>query len=211
MAWPTQWTWVWASSRSWWRTGKPGMLQSIGLQRVGHDWAIEQQSVNTYYFTFYVCYSFPSKEHASFKISWLQSQSAVILEPKKIKSVTASNFSPSICHKVMVPDVMILVFWILSFKPAFSLSYFTLTKRRFRSSSLSAIRVVLTEYLSLLIFLLAILIPACDSSCSAFSVMHTTYKLNKQGDIIQPCHSPFPVWNPSFVSCLVQTVSSWLA
>ena len=35
---PTQWTWVWASSRSWWRTGKLGVLQSMGLQRVGHDW-----------------------------------------------------------------------------------------------------------------------------------------------------------------------------
>ena len=34
--------WVWASSRKWWRTGKPGMLQSMGLQRVGHDWATEQ-------------------------------------------------------------------------------------------------------------------------------------------------------------------------
>ena len=40
---PTQWTWVWASSRRWWRTGKPGVLQSIGSQRVGHDWATEQQ------------------------------------------------------------------------------------------------------------------------------------------------------------------------
>ena len=37
--WMAQWTWVWASSRSWWWTGKPGMLQSMGLQRVGHDWA----------------------------------------------------------------------------------------------------------------------------------------------------------------------------
>ena len=37
----TQWTWVWASSRSWWWTGKPGMLQSMGSQRVGHDWATE--------------------------------------------------------------------------------------------------------------------------------------------------------------------------
>ena len=38
---PTQWTWVWASSGSWWWTGKPGMLQSMGLQRVGHDWVVE--------------------------------------------------------------------------------------------------------------------------------------------------------------------------
>ena len=39
----TQWTWVWASSGRWWRTGKPGMLQSMGLQRVGHNWVTEQQ------------------------------------------------------------------------------------------------------------------------------------------------------------------------
>ena len=39
----TQWTWVWASSRRWWRTGKPGMLQSMGLQRVRHSLATEQQ------------------------------------------------------------------------------------------------------------------------------------------------------------------------
>ena len=50
-------------------------------------------------------------------ISWLQSSSAVILEPKKIKSITVS---PSICHEMMGPDAMILIFWMLSFKPAFS-------------------------------------------------------------------------------------------
>ena len=38
-----QWTWVWASSRRWWRTGKPGILQSMGLQRVRHNWPTEQQ------------------------------------------------------------------------------------------------------------------------------------------------------------------------
>ena len=52
-------------------------------------------------------------------ISWLQSPTAVILEPPKIKSVTVSTVSPSICHEVMGPDAMILVFWILSFKPNF--------------------------------------------------------------------------------------------
>ena len=51
-------------------------------------------------------------------ISWLQSPSAVILEPKKIKSDTVS---PSISHEVMVPDAMIFVFWMLGFKPTFSL------------------------------------------------------------------------------------------
>ena len=50
-------------------------------------------------------------------ISWLQSPSAVILEAKKMKSVTVSIVSPSICHEVMGPDAMILVFWMLSVKP----------------------------------------------------------------------------------------------
>ena len=41
MASPTQWTWIWVNSRSWWWTGRPGVLQSMGLQRVGHDWETE--------------------------------------------------------------------------------------------------------------------------------------------------------------------------
>ena len=45
MASPTQWTWVWASSGRWWRTGKPGMLQFMGSQSVTHNWATEQQSL----------------------------------------------------------------------------------------------------------------------------------------------------------------------
>ena len=61
-------------------------------------------------------------------ISWLQSPSAVILEPPKIKSATVSTVSPSISHEVMGPDAMILVFWMLSFKPTFSLSSFTFIK-----------------------------------------------------------------------------------
>ena len=92
--------------------------------------------------------------------------STVILEPKKRKSVPGSTFSPSICHGVMGLDAMILVFWMLSFKP---LSSFTLIRRFFSSSKwLFAIRVVSSAYLRLLIFLLAILIPACDSSNLAF-------------------------------------------
>ena len=104
-------------------------------------------------------------------ISWLQSPSAVLLEHQKIKSDTVS---PSISHEVMGPDAMIIVFWMLNFKPTFSHSSFTFIKRLFSSSSLSAIRVVSSAYLRLLTFLLAILIPACASSSSAFSqrVLH---------------------------------------
>ena len=105
-------------------------------------------------------------------ISWLQLLSTVILEPEKIKSVTASTFYPSICHEVKGLDAMILVFFILSFKPGFSLS-FTLMRRLLNSSSLYAIRVVSSAYLSLLIFLPAILIPVWDSSSPASCMMYS--------------------------------------
>ena len=111
---------------------------------------------------------------------WLQSPSAVILEPKKINPVTVSL---SICHEVMGPDAMIFVFLMFCFKPNFSLSSFTFIKRLFTSSSLSAIRVVSPAYLRLLIFL-----PANLDSLSSptFLMMYSAYKLNKQGDSIQP-------------------------
>ena len=107
-------------------------------------------------------------------ISWMQSPSAVILEPKKIKSVIVSIVSPSICHEVMRPEAMILVFWMLNFKPTFSLSSLTFIKRLF-SSLLSAIMMVSSAYLRLLIFLPAILIPAYASSSPAFLMMYSAY------------------------------------
>ena len=144
-------------------------------------------------------------------ISWLQLPCAVILEPKKIKFVTVSIVSPSIYHEVMELDAMILVIWLMNFKPAFSLSSLTFIKRFFSSSSLSAIRVVSSAYLRLLIFLLEILIPACASSSQAFHTRFSAYKLNKQGDNIQPWCTPFPIWNQFVVPCLVLIVASWPA
>ena len=94
-------------------------------------------------------------------ISNLQSPFRVILEPKKLESVTLYIVFPFICHEVLGLDAMMLVFWMLNFKPVFSLSSFTFIKRVFSSSSLSAIRVVSPANLRLLIFLPAILIPAC--------------------------------------------------
>ena len=141
-------------------------------------------------------------------ISWLQSPSAVILKFPKIKSVTVSLVSPSICHKVMEPDAMILVFWMLSFMPTSSLLSFI---KKLFSSLHSAISVVSFEYLRLLIFLPAILIPAYTSSSPAFLIMYSAYKLNKQGDNIQPWPTPFPIWNQSVVPCPVLTVASWPA
>ena len=142
-------------------------------------------------------------------ISWLLTPFAVILEPKKINSVTVFIVYPFISHEMMGPDAMILVFWMLSFKPTFSLSSFTFIKRLF-SSSVSAIRVVSSAYLRLLIFLLADLIPACASSRLAFHMMYSAYKLNKQGDNIQ-LEVLFPIWNQSVVPCPVLTVASWPA
>ena len=98
-----------------------------------------------------------------------------------------------------------LHFLMLSFKLTFSLSSFTSIKRFLSFSSLSAIRVVSSAYLRLLIFLLTILIPVCASSSQAFHLMYSAYKLNKQGDNIQPWHTPFTILNQSIVPCLVLT------
>ena len=133
-------------------------------------------------------------------ISWLQSPSTVILEPKKRKSVTTSTFSPfylpcsngARCHD--------LSFLIFSLKPALSLSSFTLVKRLFNSSLLSAVRVVSSAYLRLLMFLPPVFIPACNSSSLAFLTICSVYKLNKQSDNRQPCWTPFSILNQSVVS-----------
>ena len=140
-------------------------------------------------------------------ISWLQSPSAVILKLRKIKSATVSTVSSSICQGVMGPDAMILVFWMLSVKPTFSLLSFTFIKRLFSSSSLSAIRVVSSAYLRLLIFLPAIFIPACASSSPAFLMMYSAYKLNKQGDNI--LLSYFKSWKMMLWKCCTQYISKF--
>ena len=92
---------------------------------------------------------------------------------------------------------MILVFWMLRFKPTVSLSSFTFIKRLFSSSVFSAIRVVSSVYLWLLILLLEILIPACASFSPAFHMMYSAHKLNKQGDNMQPwCMYSFSYLEP---------------
>ena len=112
-------------------------------------------------------------------ISWLQSPSAVILEPPKNKVSHCFHCFPiylpwsdgTRCHDLSFPNV--------SFKPTFSICSFTFIKRLFSSSSLSVIRVMSSAYLRLLIFLLAILIPACASPSPSFLMMYSAYKLNK--------------------------------
>ena len=92
---------------------------------------------------------------------------------------------------------------MLHFKPTFSLSCFSFIKRLFSSSSLSAIKVVSSAYLRLLIFLPAIFISACASSSPVFLLMCSAYKLNKQGDNIQPWRTPFLIWNQTVSPCLL--------
>ena len=105
------------------------------------------------------------------------------------------------CHDLSLLNV--------EFQANFLLSSFTFIKRLFSSSSLSAIRVVSSAYLRWLLFLLAILIPAYASSSLAFHMMCSAYKLNKQGDNIQPWCTPLLIWNQSIVPCPVLTVASW--
>ena len=142
-----------------------------------------------------------------FLISWWQSASAVILEPPKIKSDTVSTVSPSFAMKWWdkMPWSYFSECWVLS-----QLFHsFTFIKRLFSSSSLSAIRVMSSAYLRLLIFLLAIFIPACATSSPAFPMIYSAYKLNKQGNNIQPWCTPFPIWNRLVVLWPVLTVISW--
>ena len=103
-----------SSSGSWWRTNWKNMTtgKTIALTRqtsVGKVMSLFFNTLSRLVITF-----LPTSKHLL--ISWLQSPSAVILEPPKIKSDTISTVSPSIFHEVMVPDAMILVFWMLSFK-----------------------------------------------------------------------------------------------
>ena len=139
-------------------------------------------------------------------ISQLQSPSVVILEPKKIKSVTVSIVCPSICHEVIGPDAMIFIFWMLSFKSAFSLSSFTFIKRLFSCSLISAGRLVSFAYLRLLILLLAVLIPVCASSNPAFHMMYSASKVTMYSHILLSQLWASPLFmsgsNRCFLSCI---------
>ena len=140
-------------------------------------------------------------------ILWMHSPSAVILEPKKTKSIVISPFPTSICHEVMDPDAMILVFWMLSLNQLFHSSLSPASR-----GSLVLLHFLPWEwchsaYLRLLISLPAILIPACDSSSSAFHMMYSAKKLNKQDNNIQAWCTPFPILNQPVIPCPVLTVA----
>ena len=116
-------------------------------------------------------------------ISWLQSPSAVILEPPQNKVCPCFHCFPIYLPRSDGTGCHDLSFLNAEFEASVSLSSFIFIKRLFSPSSLSAIRVVSSAYLRLLIFLPAILILGCASSIPAFHVMYSAYKLNKQGTI----------------------------
>ena len=125
-----------------------------------------------------VCHSLSSKEQVSFNL-----MAAVPIcsdfGSQENKICHCFHCFPNYLPWRMGLDAMIIVFWMLSLKSS--------------------------AYLKLLIFLLEILIPACVSSNPVFCMMYSAYELNKQGDNIQPWHTPFPIWKQSIVSCLVLT------
>ena len=108
----------------------------------------------------------------------------------------------------MGPNAMIF-FWMLSFKPAFSLSSFNFIKRLFSSTSLSAISVVITWISEVTEFFPRKLYSSLSFLSPAFHMMYSAYKLNKQGENIQSWHTPFSILNLSVVAYLVLTVASW--
>ena len=115
-------------------------------------------------------------------ISWLQSPSAVISEPKKIKSDTVFTVSPSISHEVMGPDVMILVFWMLSLKPTFH-SPLSLSSRAFlvplHLKPLIARIIFIHNYTLCLspAFVVAVVVVWCSYQVSNFS-NHLSFQLS---------------------------------
>ena len=122
------------------------------------------------------------------------------------KSVIVSTFSPSIYHEVRGLNIKISIFFFWCWVSSQFFHSLSPSSRCFLVP-LSVIRVVSSAaYLRLMIFLSAILFPAYDSSSPAFFIIfYSAYKLNKQGDYIQPCCIPF-----SILTSQLFHVRSWL-
>ena len=136
-------------------------------------------------------------------ISWLLSPSTVILEPRKIKSVTVSTFFPSVFCEVMGQDAMILVFecWVLS--QLFPSPLWLLSR-----GSLVPLHFLPLEWYHLhnwgcWYFLWQSWFQPVNHPTPACHMVYCAYKLNKQSDNIQPWRTPLPIWNQSVVSHLV--------
>ena len=134
--------------------------------------------------------------------SWLHSPSAVVLEPKRIKYVIVS---PSICHEVMGSNAMIFIFWMLNFKPTFSLFF------HFHQEALYFFFAFCHKVGVICIYMLIDISPGNLEYSLCFIHFACCALLNKQGDNIQPWSTSFPIWNQSVVPCLALTVASWPA
>ena len=122
-----------------------------------------------------------------FLILWLQSQSTVILEPQDNKICHCFQFLPFYLPRSDGTGYHDLSFVNVEFQASFFTPLFHLHQKMLVPLFFfSAVRVVSSAYQWLMIFLLEILIPACDFSSLAFHMTHSPYKLNKQGDNIQP-------------------------
>ena len=142
-------------------------------------------------------------------IAWLQSLSTVILDPNKIKSVTVSPYSPSICHAVMKLDAMTLVFecWVLS---QLFYSHLSCSSR----GSLVPLHFLPLGDINCICEAVDISPGNLDSSLWFIqsSISHDVLCIYiKYSDNIQPWCTPFPIWNQSIVPCKVLTVASWPA
>ena len=137
-------------------------------------WTFVSKVIFLFFSIVYACHSFLSKKEVSFNFI-----AALTFHSDFQKKLWLLPLFP-LLFAIKWWDLMpwVFVFWMLSFKPAFSVSSFTLIKKFFSSSSFSTIRVVPSAYLRLLIFLLENLIPACDSSSLAFYIIYSSCKLN---------------------------------
>ena len=142
-------------------------------------------------------------------ISWLQSPLLNGFGAQENKICHCFHFFPFYLPWSYGTGWHDLSFWMLNFKPAFSFSSFTLIKRLFCSSSLCTIRIASSACVRLLLFLPAILIPACKSSSRAFCMMYSAEKLNKQVTIqslhillysFEPVHCSVSSFNYRFLT-----------
>ena len=153
--------------------------------------------------------SFPSRSKCLWAL-WLYSPSTVTLEPKKIKSVPVSTFFPSICHEVMEPVAMIFISWMLNSKPVFFHSLLSPSSRDY----LIPLHFLPLGWCHLLIWGHWYFSPQSWFQLELhpswhFHEMYSAYKLNKQGDNIQPWSTAFPILNQSIVPCPALTVAYW--
>ena len=101
----TQWTWVWVNSRSWWWTGRPGVLQSMGSQRVGHDWVTELNCITVSDIPLKKCFTGPNlrlRNCCSEKEKQRMSFSFLFLRTKKIKRTGAGLNIPSFLLQLLL-------------------------------------------------------------------------------------------------------------